>query len=97
MEISLYLSLSFSHFLSHTQFRDEWMGRSIIRSCAKLSYSHAQVQLKSLHLYMHTCTFIHVFQAMIEEPQRNWTQEDLPAITSQLSFNRYYACDIAAL
>ena len=46
MEISLPLFLS----LSLSQFRDEWMGRSIIRSCAKLSYSHAQVQLISLHL-----------------------------------------------
>jgi DIS3-like exonuclease 2 len=44
------------------KFVDEWMGRSIIRSCAKLSYAHAQ--------------------AMIDEPSRLWSKDDLPRITN---------------
>ena len=35
------LGFNVSHF--HAQILGEWFGRSVIRSCAKLSYSHAQV------------------------------------------------------
>ncbi|XP_053379089.1 DIS3-like exonuclease 2 isoform X2 [Mercenaria mercenaria] len=43
------------------EIEEEWFGRSVIRSCAKLAYDHAQ--------------------GFIEEPERNWTQEELPPIS----------------
>ncbi|XP_030044376.1 DIS3-like exonuclease 2, partial [Microcaecilia unicolor] len=42
---------------------DEWFGRSIICSCVKLSYDHAQ--------------------SMIDHPDRQFRQEELPPISSQ--------------
>ncbi|CAC5394876.1 DIS3L2 [Mytilus coruscus] len=39
----------------------EWFGRTVIRSCVKLSYQHAQ--------------------GFIEEPDREWTEEELPPIS----------------
>ncbi|VDI40701.1 DIS3-like exonuclease 2 [Mytilus galloprovincialis] len=39
----------------------EWFGRTVIRSCVKLSYQHAQ--------------------GFIEEPEREWTEEELPPIS----------------
>ena len=43
--LSTVLYISYSIHTYVFQFIDEWMGRSIIRSCAKLAYSHAQVWL----------------------------------------------------
>ncbi|XP_063410358.1 DIS3-like exonuclease 2 isoform X3 [Mytilus trossulus] len=40
---------------------EEWFGRTVIRSCVKLSYQHAQ--------------------GFIEEPVREWTEEELPPIS----------------
>jgi DIS3-like exonuclease 2 len=44
------------------QILGEWFGRSVIRSCAKLSYDHAQ--------------------GFIEEPDREWTAQELPPISA---------------
>ena len=40
-EIIIFLLSTYSH-----QILDEWMGRSLIRSCAKLSYDHAQMMIE---------------------------------------------------
>ena len=45
------------------QIEDEWFGRSVIRSCVKLSYDHAQ--------------------GFIDQPERDWTQEELPTISEK--------------
>ncbi|KAL3862206.1 hypothetical protein ACJMK2_008193 [Sinanodonta woodiana] len=47
------------------EITEEWFGRSVIRSCVKLSYDHAQ--------------------GFIEEPERDWTHEELPPITEGFS------------
>ncbi|KAK3586758.1 hypothetical protein CHS0354_023484 [Potamilus streckersoni] len=47
------------------EIEEEWFGRSVIRSCVKLSYDHAQ--------------------GFIEEPERNWTREELPPIMEGFS------------
>ena len=47
------------------QIEEEWFGRSVIRSCTKLSYDHAQ--------------------GFIEQPEREWTQEELPPISEKYS------------
>ncbi|XP_046571532.1 LOW QUALITY PROTEIN: DIS3-like exonuclease 2 [Haliotis rubra] len=44
------------------EIEDEWFGRTVIRSCVKLSYDHAQ--------------------GFIENPDREWSQEELPPITN---------------
>lgn len=46
----------------------EWFGRSVIRSCVKLSYDHAQ--------------------GFIEEPDREWTEEELPPISEGYSIKQ---------
>jgi len=43
------------HIDSEGNVTDEWFGRTIIKSCAKLSYQHAQV---TLTLYNHTPSFL---------------------------------------
>ena len=43
------------------EIADEWFGRTVINSCVKLSYEHAQ--------------------GFIEDPNREWTAEELPPIT----------------
>lgn len=48
----------------------EWFGRTVIRSCVKLSYEHAQ--------------------SMIENPDREWSDEEIPQITGP-----YSSCDIS--
>ncbi|KAL8568097.1 hypothetical protein ACOMHN_000321 [Nucella lapillus] len=56
--------LSFSVIWKLTQdgeILEEWFGRTVIRSCVKLSYDHAQ--------------------GFIEEPDREWTREELPPIS----------------
>ena len=45
------------------QIEEELFGRSVIRSCVKLSYDHAQ--------------------GFIEQPDREWTQEELPSISEK--------------
>ena len=47
------------------QILDEWFGRSVIRSCVKLSYEHAQ--------------------GFIEQPERQWTVEELPPISPPMT------------
>ena len=47
------------------QILDEWFGRTVIRSCAKMAYEHAQ--------------------GFIEQPDREWTEEELPPITGGYS------------
>ncbi|XP_067658576.1 uncharacterized protein [Haliotis asinina] len=44
------------------EIEDEWFGRTVIKSCVKLSYDHAQ--------------------GFIENPDREWSQEELPPITN---------------
>ncbi|KAL4221580.1 DIS3-like exonuclease 2 [Mactra antiquata] len=49
------------------EIEDEWFGRSVIRSCVKLAYDHAQ--------------------GFIEEPDRDWTTEELPPISETFTVN----------
>ncbi|KAK7093416.1 hypothetical protein V1264_007176 [Littorina saxatilis] len=56
--------LSFSVIWKMTEngeILEEWFGRTVIRSCVKLSYEHAQ--------------------GFIEQPDREWTREELPPIS----------------
>ncbi|XP_071109120.1 DIS3-like exonuclease 2 isoform X1 [Haliotis cracherodii] len=57
--------LTFSVFWTmdaNGEIEDEWFGRTVIRSCVKCSYDHAQ--------------------GFIENPDREWRQEELPPITN---------------
>jgi hypothetical protein len=56
------MSISMSILTDQGQILEEWFGRSVIRSCAKLSYDHAQ--------------------GFIEEPDREWTAQELPPISA---------------
>ncbi|XP_064642619.1 DIS3-like exonuclease 2 [Lineus longissimus] len=47
---------------------DIWFGRSVIRSCVKLSYDHAQ--------------------GFLDEPDREWTREELPPISDGVSIDQ---------
>ena len=46
----------------------EWFGRTVIRSCVKLSYDHAQ--------------------GFIGEPEREWTEDELPPISDGYSISQ---------
>ncbi|XP_063408810.1 DIS3-like exonuclease 2 [Mytilus trossulus] len=50
------------------EIKSEWFGRTVIRSCVKLSYDHAQ--------------------RFIDEPEREWTEEELPAISNGISISQ---------
>ncbi|XP_071145678.1 DIS3-like exonuclease 2 [Mytilus edulis] len=50
------------------EIKSEWFGRTVIRSCVKLSYDHAQ--------------------RFIDEPEREWTEEELPAISDGYSISQ---------
>src|SRR4051812_1493552 len=60
---------------------DEWFGRSVIRSCSKLTYDIAQVKFDfSTHeIVIFNQEF---FQGFIDEPEREWSLEELPPISS---------------
>jgi DIS3-like exonuclease 2 len=51
---------------------DEWFGRTVIRSCAKMAYAHAQ--------------------QMIENPDGQWSEDELPDITDGHSIDKIIHC-----
>lgn len=54
------------------EVKDEWFGKTVIHSATKLAYEHAQViRSGSCGLFL---------QGMIEEPDRHWTETELPAV-----------------
>jgi DIS3-like exonuclease 2 len=59
--------------------KDQWIGRSVIRSCVKLSYEHAQVNFESSRFL-----FFH-FQEMIDNPGKEFSEADLPTLYNEKS------------
>ncbi|XP_064598861.1 DIS3-like exonuclease 2 [Liolophura sinensis] len=56
------------HMNENAEIQGEWFGRSVIRSCVKMSYDHAQ--------------------GFIDNPDREYTEEDLPPITNGFSVDK---------
>ena len=76
----------------------EWFGRSVIRSCVKLAYEHAQVNqcggsgsvtlsvvVNFGNLKSYRYNFV-VVQSLIDQPERvDWAEGELPTIGELLS------------
>ena len=59
------------HIDSQANITDEWFGRSIIKSCAKLSYQHAQVRLLHNITTCSTCVALEV-DVLLEYVRLYW-------------------------
>lgn len=70
---------------------NEWFGRSVIKSCVKLSYEHAQVNISLpgslVSIAQPLIQYLRVRQGFIDKPDQVWTEEELPAITCGYSVN----------
>ena len=65
------------------EVKDVWFGKSVINSCAKLSYEHAQA---SPSLPFGLAISIELFKEIIDQPTKEYTKEEFAAISPSKTF-----------